>query len=220
MFKPGGMPGFFLLYLECEYFAWVGACDLDGDVWAVCPMCEGVEFVPAGVEVAADVWWCEGVVCGGGGDGGGRCGGGEEGVECGAEVFVVVCVRYGEGGGGDGGGVGCVAVWVVVCVCAVGEAFEVASVVSEGDEVYVIRVVAVWQGADGLDGAVGGVAVPGVDGVVWVVCHEGKCAVCQGEEGACVGFALEGGGGDATGRGGDVVCEGGEVTRVVCGGFV
>lgn len=101
---------------------------------------------------------------------------------------------------------------MVVCVGAGGEVFEVACFVAEGDEEDVVRVVAVGQGADGLYGAGCGVAVPGVDGVVWVVGHEGEGSVCEGEEGSCVWFTLEGGGGDAASGGGDVVCEDGEVT--------
>lgn len=53
--------------------------------------------------------------------------------------------------------------------------------------------------------------MPGVDLVVGVVCHEGEGAVCKGEYGAWVWFALHGAGGDATCGGCDVVCEDGEV---------
>lgn len=56
--------------------------------------------------------------------------------------------------------------------------------------------------------------MPCVDLVMGVVCHEGEGAVCEGEDGSGVGFALHGAGGDATGIGGDVVCKDGEV----CGG--
>jgi len=56
--------------------------------------------------------------------------------------------------------------------------------------------------------------VPGVDLVVGVVRHEGECAICKDEYGACARFALDGAGDDAAALGGDVVCEDGEV----CGG--
>ena len=57
------------------------AGDGEGDVWVVCPVGVGGEFVP-GVrgEGASDVWR-GGVGGGGGGDGGGGCGCGEVGVE-------------------------------------------------------------------------------------------------------------------------------------------
>ena len=100
----------------------------------------------------------------------------------------------------------CVYVWGVVA-----DEFDVAFAGAFCDEVEVVRVVAVREGAGGLDVAVGGPAVPCVDVVVGVVCHEGKCSVCKGEDGGAMGFAEDCSAGDAAALGEDVVCEDGEV---------
>jgi len=89
--------------------------------------------------------------------------------------------------------------------------FYFAGAEAVGNEVESVFLCAVGECAGGFYVALCGVAVPSVDLVMGVVGHEGECAVGEGEDGAGVGFALEGAGGDAAATAGDVVCEDGEV---------